>query len=294
MSEKNTTDLDEQERYPSTNIHIERPFNEHMPEDRNIVADERFKTIRCFDFVFGTSTYFELSVNTDQTMNLKGKECLPLKIQPDSEPNTMSMSFIDTGDPVFLTYVNEYNEVKVFCPELTEPIGKIETKQTLNQSGIFSLTTDESFTIRLYVDREAMHIADLHGNVVANAEIVDLRRYTFKVQNGLSQPARIMLLVSFVFWAKEVLRVKEDLNQHPISINQQPVPINQQPVQINQQPLPVNQQPLPIILQPTYITQSQSQSKSSGVKGCSICCSIILIFYIMIRLIRAFNSSNNY
>jgi len=237
-----------------------------------MVADERFKHIRCFDFIFGTSTYFELSVNTDFTMNLKGKKCCPVKIQPDSEPNTMSMSLTDTEDPVFLTYVNEYNEVKVFCPEVTEPIGKIEKKQTLNQSGIFSLTTDESFTMKLYVDREefeVMHIADLHGNVVANAEIIDLRRYTFIVQNGLSKPARIMLLVSFVFWAKEVLRVKEDLKQHPISINQQPVPINQQPLRT--------------IQQPTYI--SQFQSNSSCVEGCSVFCSIILMLYFMLRFV---------
>jgi len=203
-----------------------------LQEERKKEIHERFRNIQCFQQILGTSKSFKLTYNkpifSQEEIFIEPQiwGSSPIRVWPNSAPKTMAMSLHNENEPAFVTYVNDSNGVTVFCPEIQEPIGRI-VKKGNNEADVFCLATSKTFTIQPIQSENpaSIRIADSQGRIVGVAHVSHwkqikkyttttyLKEFALQVENGLSEPTRIMLLVSFANWAITVYKKNRRRNR---------------------------------------------------------------------------------
>ncbi|KAJ6643082.1 hypothetical protein Bhyg_08038, partial [Pseudolycoriella hygida] len=134
-------------------------LDKRLQEERKKEVHERFRNIRCFQHILGSSTQFKLVYNKPMFSRAKVViESLkfgsaPIRLWKDSVPNTMAMSLHSETEPAFLTYVSNSHEITVFCPELQEPIGRITKWGDESGTDICCLATNKTFRL-INIDTE--------------------------------------------------------------------------------------------------------------------------------------------
>ncbi|KAJ6646512.1 hypothetical protein Bhyg_01724 [Pseudolycoriella hygida] len=197
-----------------------------------IQVDEKFLNVKCYRNIFGTATSFRLIVgfswfkkNFNGTIApLNGTRSPVLFIRRCTEPGTFRMSANDKNNPEFVTYINRQDTVTAFSPDVPEPICAIvrrKAKEIINdESDIHCYATNTKFALKNFEsDYESSNVPsmktfDSEGNVVAAADVRKMRTVTnnygttrellefaFHIDENISEPTKVMLLVAFSNWA---------------------------------------------------------------------------------------------